>query len=340
MKIALDAMGSDFAPREEVRGAVAACQELGAEVILVGDPARLEAELAACPEARALPLEVVAATERIAMDEHPATAVKKKRQASVVVANELVRNGQASGVVSAGNTGAAMAASLLRLGRIKGIDRPAIAIPMPTATGVSVLLDAGANADCSPENLVQFAMMGAVYAERVLGLSNPRVGLLNIGEEPTKGNTLCLAAYPLLSSSGLNFVGNVEGLDVHRGVAEVIVCDGFVGNVVLKLSEGLAGVLFSQIKESVSASVKGRLGGVLLRSSLRALRGRLDYTEYGGAPLLGVDGVSIIAHGRSNARAIRNAIKAASKAAAEGLILTISQATAGKSLAREDKIGD
>ncbi|MGQ9779897.1 MAG: phosphate acyltransferase PlsX [Bacillota bacterium] len=328
MKIALDAMGGDFAPREEVRGAIAACRELGVEVILVGDPARIEAELAACPSARSLPLTVVAASERIGMDEHPAAAVKKKRQASVVVANELVRNGQAAGVVSAGNTGAAMAASLLRLGRLPGIDRPAIAIPMPTASGVTVLLDAGANADCTPENLLQFAFMGAIYAERVLGLPNPRVGLLNIGEEETKGNALALGAYPLLASSGLNFIGNVEGRDLHRGVAEVVVCDGFVGNVVLKVSEGLAALLFAQMKEAAAASLKGRVGGLLLRSSLRALRNRLDYAEYGGAPLLGVDGVSIIAHGRSNARAIRNAIRAAAKAAEEGVVEVIRQAIA------------
>lgn len=326
MKVALDAMGGDNSPHEEVRGAILACQELGVEVILVGDPARIDAELAGCPEARSLPLEVVAASERIAMDEHPAIAVKRKRQASIVVANELVRNGQAAAVVSAGNTGAAMAASLLRLGRIGGIDRPSIAIPMPTSAGVSVILDAGANADCSAENLVQFAVMGAVYAERVLGLANPRVGLLNIGEEPTKGNALCQAAYPLLAASGLNFIGNVEGKDVHRGAAEVIVCDGFVGNVVLKLSEGLATELFAQIKETVAASVKGRIGGLLLRSSLRTLRKRMDYAEYGGAPLLGVNGVSIIAHGRSNARAFRNAIRAAHRAAEEGLVEIIRRA--------------
>lgn len=337
MKIALDAMGGDFSPREEVRGAIAACRELDIPVILVGDPARIEVELAAFPESRSLPLEVVAATEKIAMDEHPATAVKRKRQASIVVANELVRNGQAVGIVSAGNTGAAMAASLLRLGRITGIDRPAIAIPMPTANGVTVLLDAGANADCTAENLVQFALMGAVYAERVLNLANPRVALLNIGEEPTKGNALALAAYPLLASSGLNFVGNLEGLNIHRGAADVIVCDGFVGNVVLKLSEGLAGVLFAQIRETAGASVQGRLGGLLLRSSLRAMRGRLDYAEYGGAPLLGVDGVSIVAHGRSNGRAIRNAIKAASKAAQEGVVGIIRQAMANKGHDKEDR---
>ena len=224
-----------------------------------------------------------------------------------------------------------MAASLLRLGRITGIDRPAIAIPMPTATGVAVLLDVGANSDCTPENLVQFGLMGAIYAERVLGLTKPRVALLNIGEEETKGNALCLAAYPLLAASGLNFIGNIEGLEIHRGAAEVVVCDGFVGNVVLKVSEGLAGVLFAQVKKSAEASVKGRLGGLLLRSSLRAMRARLDYAEYGGAPLLGVDGVSIIAHGRSNARAIRNAIRAASKAAEEGVISVIRQAMAVKS---------
>lgn len=321
MRIALDAMGGDFAPREEVRGAIAACRELDVQVILVGDPARIEAEMT--EDARDLPLEIVAASEVIGMDEHPAAAVKRKRQASVVVANELVRNCQADAVVSAGNTGAAMAASLLRLGRIPGISRPAIAVPMPTSTGVTVLLDAGANADCTEENLVQFAVMGALYAERVLGLANPRVGLLNIGEEETKGNALSLATYPLLAASGLRFVGNVEGCDLHRGVAEVVVCDGFVGNVVLKVTEGLASVIMAQVKDAATATVKGRLGGLLLRSSLRVMRSKMDYAEYGGAPLLGIKGVSIIAHGRSNVRAIRNAIKVAARAAREGLVEAI-----------------
>ncbi|MCL6614634.1 MAG: phosphate acyltransferase PlsX, partial [Firmicutes bacterium] len=234
---------------------------------------------------------------------------------------------------------AAMAASLLRLGRIPGIDRPAIAIPMPTAIGVTVLLDAGANADCTPENLLQFGFMGAIYAERVLGLPNPRVGLLNIGEEETKGNALALAAYPLLAGSGLNFVGNVEGRELHRGAAEVVVCDGFVGNVVLKVSEGLAGVIFTQVKEAAAASVKGRLGGLLLRSSLRAMRNRLDYAEYGGAPLLGVDGVSIIAHGRSNARAIRNAIRAAARAAEEGVVEVIRRSMVAVSVKSSPELG-
>lgn len=332
VKIALDAMGGDFAPREEVRGAVAACQDLQIEVVLVGDPARIQAEMEACPGARSLPIEIVAASERIGMDEHPANAVRHKRQASVVVANELVRNGQAAAVVSAGNTGASMAASLLRLGRIEGIDRPALAIPMPTAAGVTVLLDGGANADCAAENLVQFAKMGAIYAEHVLGVADPRVALLNIGEEATKGNALAQAAYPMLSASGLHFIGNVEGRDLPRGKADVVVCDGFTGNIVLKFAEGLAGVLFSQIKEAAGASVKSKIGGLLLRSSLRAIRSRMDDTEYGGAPLLGVNGISIIAHGRSNARAIRNALRAAVRAADEGLTQAIGRSIASPSV--------
>ena len=330
MKIALDAMGGDNAPVAEVGGAVAACRDLGISVILVGDPALIEAETAKYPEARSLGLEIVAATERITMDEHPAAAVKHKRQSSIVIANELVRNGQADGVVSAGNTGAAMAASLLRLGRIKGIDRPAIGFPVPTAKGVTVLLDMGANADCDAENLVQFAMMGAVYAERVLSITNPRIGLLNIGTEPTKGNSLALSAYPLLSDAGLNFIGNVEGNDLPQGAADVIVCDGFIGNVVLKFAEGLSSMLFTQIKETVAATLKGKIGGLLLQSSLRSIRKRLDYAEYGGAPLLGVNGVSIIAHGRSNARAIANAIKAAAKASDEKVVEAICQALSNK----------
>jgi glycerol-3-phosphate acyltransferase PlsX len=323
MKIAVDAMGGDLAPREIVLGAVAACRELNAEVILVGNEAAIKQELQGT-SVTGLKLEVCHASEVIAMDEHPANAVRRKKDSSLVIANSLVKQGKAAGVISAGNTGAAMTASLFSLGRIKGVERPAIASPMPTKTGVSVLLDAGANADCEPENLVQFAMMGAVYAERVLNLKSPRIGLLSIGEEETKGNKLILEAHRLLKESGLNFIGNIEGRDVHRGVCEVIVCDGFVGNIVLKLSEGLSTVLFGQIKEGIKSGPVAMLGGTLLKNVFQGLKNRLDYTEYGGAPLLGLDGVSIISHGSSNAKAVKNAIRAALKAVREDVVAKIS----------------
>jgi glycerol-3-phosphate acyltransferase PlsX len=261
------------------------------------------------------------------MDDHPVTAVRRKKNSSLAVANRLVKEGRAAGVISAGNTGAAMASSHFTLGLIEGIKRSAIATPMPTLTGVSVLLDAGANADCEPENLLQFAQMGAVYAEFVFGITNPRVALLSIGEEETKGNKLTIEAHQLLKQANINFIGNVEGRDVHRGVCDVTVCDGFVGNTILKLSEGLSSVIFQQIKEAASASLFSRIGGLLLRSELRKFKARMDYTEYGGAPLLGINGISMISHGSSNAKAIKNAIRAALRAANEDVVGKIAQNT-------------
>jgi glycerol-3-phosphate acyltransferase PlsX len=319
LKIALDAMGGDFAPRETVYGAVAACREFNAEVILVGNEAALQAQLKGINTA-GLKLDIQHASETIAMDEHPATAVRHKKDSSLVVANRLVKQGVAVAVISAGNTGAAMTASLFGLGRIAGVDRPAIATPMPTQDGVCVILDAGANADCEPENLVQFALMGAVYAEKVFNLSNPRIGLLNIGEEETKGNKLSIAAHQLLLKSGLNFIGNVEGRDIHRGSCEVIVCDGFTGNVVLKLTEGLASVLFGKIKAAVKTNLLTKIGGLLLQKGFHRLKAQLDDTEYGGALLLGLNGVSIISHGNSNAKAIKNAIRVAWRAAEQDVV--------------------
>lgn len=319
MKIAVDAMGGDYAPEEVVKGAILACRDLGAEVILVGDEQRIN-DLLKNHSVSGLKLDVKNATEVIEMGDHPAQAVKKKKDSSLVVANRLVKDGVAAAVISAGNTGAAMSASLLTLGRIKGISRPAIASPMPTTKGVSVLLDAGANADCDPENLVQFALMGSIYAEQVFGFTKPRVGLLSIGEEETKGNKLTIEAHQLLKQSGLNFIGNIEGRDVHHGECEVIVCDGFVGNIVLKLSEGLAGALFGQIKVALTESWITTAGALLIKGAFKSLKSRMDYTEYGGAPLLGLNGISIISHGSSNAKAIKNAIRAAIKAVNEDVV--------------------
>jgi glycerol-3-phosphate acyltransferase PlsX len=319
VKIALDAMGGDFAPREIVRGAVAACRELAAEVVLVGDEAVLGEQLKEI-EIAGLHLEIQHASEIIAMDEHPATAVRRKKDSSLVVANRLVKEGKAAAVISAGNTGAAMTASLFGLGRIDGVDRPAIATPMPTRNGVCVVLDAGANADCEPDNLVQFALMGAVYAEKVFNLLTPRIGLLSIGEEATKGNKLTVAAHQLLKASGLNFVGNVESRAIHQGVCEVVVCDGFTGNVILKLTEGLAAVLFGQIKMAVNGNFMTKMGGLFLQKGFHRLKAQLDDTEYGGAPLLGLNGISIISHGNSNAKAIKNAIRVAMRAVEQDVV--------------------
>lgn len=318
-------MGGDYAPKEVVLGSVAACRELGADVILVGDEAAIKKELADA-SLTGLKLEIEPASEVIGMGEHPANAVKHKKDSSLVVANRLVKEGRADAVISAGNSGAAMTASLLILGRISGVKRPALASPMPTKKGVSVLLDAGANADCDPENLLQFAMMGSIYAELVLGLPHPRIGLLSIGEEETKGNKLIVESHQLLKESGLNFIGNIEGIDVHRGACEVIVCDGFVGNIVLKLSEGLATVLFGWVKEAITANFQTKLGGLMIKGSMKKLIARMDYSEYGGVPLLGVNGLSLIGHGRSNAKAIKSAIRAAMRAADQDLVGKIASA--------------
>ncbi len=335
MKIAIDAMGGDFAPGEIVRGAVEAVKAYPVELLLVGQKEAVESTLRKegyLGEA----ITVVDAPEVIGMNEHPVNAIKEKKKASIVVATELVRDGEAQAVVSAGNTGAAMASALLRLGRIKGVERPAIGSPFPTLRGVSLLADAGANADCRPNQLVQFAQMGSIYAERVWGISSPSVGLLNIGEEEAKGNELTLEVYGRLKESGLNFIGNVEGRDIPAGKAQVVVCDGFVGNVVLKLTEGLAGAIFAMMKEEFQANLVARAGSALLLPGLRKIKKRMDYTEYGGAPLLGINGVSIISHGSSNAKAIRNAIRAAKEAVEKDVVGTIARVIEERSHGKEE----
>ncbi|HEV2439172.1 MAG TPA: phosphate acyltransferase PlsX [bacterium] len=322
MRVALDAMGGDHAPREIVAGAADAVRELGVEVILVGPGERLKDELRHIPapsrrsrhaEPRPDALRIVDAPEVIGMAEAPAMALRRKRRSSISVALDLVRRGEADAMVSAGNTGAVMAAALLTLRPIEGIDRPAIAAVLPTQRGRAIMLDAGANVDCRPKHLLQFGVMGSVYAARVLGIESPRVGLLSNGEEDTKGNELVIRAAELLRRSGLRFIGNVEGRGVFAGAADVVVCDGFVGNVVLKFGEGLALGIFSLLREELSRGFLVRLGVALARPRLRALALRLDHTEYGGAPLLGVDGICIVSHGSSKARAIRNAIALAAE---------------------------
>ncbi|HOV78538.1 MAG TPA: phosphate acyltransferase PlsX [Bacillota bacterium] len=309
MKIAVDAMGGDYAPREIVKGSVQAAAEYGLPVILVGDEKLIRKEL----NVRDLDgmISIVHAPEVIGMREHPAVAVRRKKDSSIVRATQLVKEGEAGALVSAGSTGAAMASALLGLGRIKGIDRPAIAGVLPSEQGLTVILDAGANVDCKPHHLLQFGIMGYLYAKKIFGLDNPRVGLLSNGEEDTKGNETTLSVYPLLSKAGINFIGNVEGRDIFTGNVDVVVCDGFIGNIVLKACEGLASSLFRMMREEISRSFMAMIGTVLAEPALRGFRKRLDYAEYGGAPLLGVNGISIICHGSSTAKAVKNAVRVA-----------------------------
>jgi glycerol-3-phosphate acyltransferase PlsX len=310
-------MGGDFAPREAVVGAMEAIDSYDLEVILVGDEATIRAEMAGYPGGGRI--SVYHAPEVIAMHEQPAVAVRKKRQSSIVVAVGLVKTGQAAGLVSAGHTGAAMASALLGLGRIGGVDRPAIASVLPGEKGGVVLLDAGANVDCKPANLAQFALMGSIYAEKIRGVENPRVGLLSVGEEDCKGNELTLAAFPLLKGLDINFAGNVEGRDIFNNLVDVVVCDGFTGNIVLKMCEGLAGTLFRMTR----AELSGSRGGTDYLPAVEALNRRLDYAEYGGAPLLGVNGVVVISHGSSRAKAFKNAIRMAGESVDNGLVRAI-----------------
>jgi glycerol-3-phosphate acyltransferase PlsX len=300
-RVAVDAMGGDRAPDEVVAGALLAARN-GAKPLLVGRRGI---------DTRGL--ELIEASQTIAMDEKPADAVRGKPDASLVVACRAVSDGRADAVVSAGNTGAMLAAGLLHLRRVPGVLRPAIAVPIPTQRGPSVLIDSGANADARAEHLLQFAHMGAVFAEEILELPNPDVRLLSIGEEPEKGNQLTLEAHALLAESELNFGGNVESRDLLAGGADVVVCDGFTGNVALKLLEGTIRTVLDALRSEVTASARGRLGGLLIRSAARRLRTRLDPDTYGGAYLLGLRGLAVIAHGNSSPRAIANAILLATR---------------------------
>ncbi len=321
-RIALDAMGGDYAPAAVVEGAVVAAREFGVEVALTGREEVVLQELAK-HDTSGLRLPVVNAEEVVGMEEHAAATVRQKRRSSIAAGIGMVREGRADAFVSAGNSGAVMAAALFGLGRIEGIDRPAIGTVYPMMTGKCFLIDVGANADCKPEYLVQFAVMGSAYMERVLGVDRPRIGLLSNGEEETKGNALVQGCHPLLKASHLNFIGNVEGKDIPHGAADVVVSDGFAGNVVIKLSEGLASALFDILKKELTADFVSKLAALALKPAFRRVKRRLDYAEYGGAPLLGVNGVVIIAHGRSNPLAIKNAIRVAKLAVDQQLVETI-----------------
>ncbi len=319
MRIVLDAMGGDYAPAVVVDGGVQAAREYGVEIVLIGRREAVEPELARFDTA-GLPLHLVHASEVIEMDEHPAQAVKTKRDSSMVVGMQMVRRGEADAFVTMGNSGGALAAALFHLGRLRGIKRPALSTVYPTGKGPAFIIDIGANTDCKPEYLLQFAVMGSVYAERVLGIANPRVGILSNGEEEGKGNFLVRDATPLLKSSGLNFVGNVEGKDVPAGLADVVVTDGFTGNVLIKTSEGVAAMLLEILQREIKARPLAVLGALLAKQAFRAVKRVLDYSEYGGGALLGVDGVVIVGHGRSNAKAVKNAVRVA-RAAVEGKVL-------------------
>jgi len=310
--IALDAVGSDKAPEPEIRGAILACRALPVRVHLIGPEPDLRDLLDEHLEDEDLPIVIHHASERIGMDEKAAHAVRTKRDSSMRVGLKLVRERKAAGFVTAGNTGAAMATAKMVLGMVRGVDRPALAMALPTGTGNPVVvLDVGANVDCSPEMLAQFAVMGEIYSRLIFRTTRPRVGLLSIGEEEHKGNELTRASTPLLKALGINFIGNVEGRDLYTAIADVIVCDGFIGNVALKVSEGLVETIRSMLRESLQATLTRQLGYALSKAAYRDFKKRVDYSEIGGAPLLGVKGATVICHGRSDANAIKNAIRGA-----------------------------
>lgn len=312
--IAVDAMGGDHAPKSEVEGALRAARSLDVQVILVGKEDVLKRELSQHEGWRELPIKIVHASEVVTMEDSAAKAMRSKRDSSIRVATRLVKEGVAQGVVSAGNTGAVMVTAKTALGMIPGVERPALASAFPTLAGnPSLLVDVGANVDCTPEMLAQFGIMGSIYSRVIFRNGHPRVGILSIGEEEHKGNDLTRQAAALLRALPLNFIGNVEGRDLYSGVVDVIVCDGFIGNVALKVSEGIVDVIKQMLQESLEATITRKIGYVLSRQAYTDFKKRLDYSEYGGAPLLGVKGVCIICHGRSNANAIKNAIRVAAE---------------------------
>ncbi|NMO96486.1 phosphate acyltransferase PlsX [Paenibacillus lemnae] len=322
MKIAIDAMGGDHAPQSNVDGALAAAREWkDTEVILVGDQAKIDPLLKNRPSN----LTVRHAGEVIEAEDEPVRAVRRKKDASMVVAGRMVREGEADAMISAGNTGALMTTGLLIVGRVGGIERPALAPMIPTLDGKGVLaLDLGANMDAKPEHLAQYALMGSLYREKVHNIAKPRVGLLNVGTEPGKGNELTKHAFPLLEELPIHFVGNVEARDVMNGVCDVLVCDGFAGNILLKSIEGTAGALFSLLKEQFSQSLKTKLAAAMMMPQLRNLKSVMDYKEHGGAPLLGLSGLVVKGHGSSDGNAIKNAVRQARTATQNRLVQSIS----------------
>jgi len=323
--IAVDAMGGDFAPRPVVDGALAAARHFDLGVALVGPRANLDVELARHDDVDPERIRIVEATDVVAMEDSPAAALRRKPNASIKVAAEIVARGEASALFSAGHTGATVMAAYAAFGMLPGVDRPALAATIPTRRRPAILLDVGASVECRPQHLLQFAIMGSVYARVAFGLENPRVGLLSIGEEATKGNELTREAHRLLRMSPLAFIGNVEARDVYSGNADVIVCDGFTGNVALKISEGLVDVVESLLSDELSSTITMRVGSLLTRRALRRFKRRVDYSEYGGAPLLGLAGVTIVGHGRSSAKAVRNAVALGYRFASQRFIERVEQ---------------
>ncbi|HMF98307.1 MAG TPA: phosphate acyltransferase PlsX [Vicinamibacterales bacterium] len=318
--VAVDAMGGDFAPRLVVDGALAAARHFDLGVMLVGRRDAIDAELRRHDDLDSTRLRIVDAPDVVAMDEAPSASLRRKPGASIRVAAETVARGEAAALFSAGHTGATVMAAHAAFGMLPGVDRPALAATVPTPHRPAILLDVGASVESRPHHLLQFAVMGSVYARVAFGLERPRVGLLSIGEEATKGNELTREAHRLLKASALAFSGNVEARDVYTGQADVIVCDGFTGNVALKISEGLVEVVGTMLTEELSSTITMRVGSLLTRRALRHFRRRVDYSEYGGAPLLGVAGVAIVGHGRSSAKAVRNAVAMAYRFAAERFV--------------------
>ncbi len=319
MKIAVDAMGGDFAPGSIVEGAVLAAREHGVPVVLVGEEKIVRQEAARYPGSDSLPLTFVHASEVVGMDESPLTPIRKKKDSSIKVAFDLLKRGEASAVVSAGNSGAVLATAVFVLEKLGGVDRPAIGTMFPTLKGSTLLLDAGANVDCKPFHLVQFAIMGDAYAKYIFKKDKPVVGLLSNGEEESKGNELIRETNAILRQSSIGYMGPVEGRDIFNGRADVVICDGFVGNAALKICEGLAEAIGAMIRQKLEASFKAKIAYLLARDVVDGIKKKLDYSEYGGAPLLGVNGVVIIGHGRSSAKAIKNAVRLAHEFAQDGL---------------------
>ncbi|MCX6018883.1 MAG: phosphate acyltransferase PlsX [Chloroflexi bacterium] len=322
MKIVLDCMGGDFGPGPNVEAAVHSARAHGYEIVLVGKQELLRPLLVQHNTAN-LHLPIVHAPEVIEMHEHPAQAVKSKKNSSMVVGMQMVKNGDADAFVTMGNTGGALAAGQFYLGRIKGVQRPCLSSAFPTTRGWVLLADLGANADCKPEWLAQFALMGGIYAERVMNIHNPRVALISNGEEETKGSELVQETHQLLKKMPLNFIGNAEGRDLPAGNADVFITDGFTGNVIVKLSEGMGSFINGMLKEEIMRSPLSKLGGLLIRDAVTRVKKRTDYEEIGGAPLLGVDGVVIIGHGRSKARAIESALQRAAESVERGVVSAI-----------------
>ena len=323
IRIALDAMGGDHAPAEIVKGAVLASLEYPVSIILVGDKQKVEKELSRYKKRGNI--SVVPATEMIGNDESPVAAVKQKKDSSLNVAVSLVKNKAADAVVSAGNTGALMTAGLFGLGRIPGVERPAIATIFPTPSGPILLLDMGANVDCKPKQLQQFGQMGAQYAAHVMHIKEPRVGLLNIGEEKEKGNQLVIESWPLLKGAKINFVGNVEAKEILSGKVDVIVCDGFVGNLILKFGESITAFTINLLKKELAKNLITKFAAFLLLPALGSIKKSVDYEEAGGAPMLGINGIVFKAHGRANAKAIKNAVRVAIEAVKEDLVGCLSK---------------